>query len=129
MGRTVPSFRIAEAQEVDEWKTFRRALPKRERPIFDEMLSTARLYTSASSAALRTSRFEGMAMAIVLHHQRILEGCVEALDRRELSERSLLSMALPFNMKKNDGHGESIEQIPGGDTRKDSEGGEHQPWR
>jgi hypothetical protein len=79
MGRTVPSFRIAEAQEVAEWRAFRRALPRRERPLFDEMLSTARLYTSASSAALRTSRFEGMAMAIILHHRRLIATCIEAL--------------------------------------------------
>ncbi|MDV3244421.1 MAG: hypothetical protein LYZ66_04505 [Nitrososphaerales archaeon] len=83
MGRTVPSFRIAEAQESSEWKGFRRALPKRERPVFDEMLSTARLYTSASSAAVRTSRFEGMAMAIIFHHYRLLERCIEALSEIE----------------------------------------------
>jgi len=72
MGRTIPSFRIAEAQEAAEWKSFRRALPRRDRVAFDEMLSSARLYTSASSAAVRASRFEGMAMAIIFHHYRIL---------------------------------------------------------
>lgn len=72
MGRTIPSFRIAEAQEAREWKPFRRALPKRDEAAFDEMLSTARLSTSASSAAARASRFEGMAMAIIFHHQRLL---------------------------------------------------------
>lgn len=56
MGRTIPSFRIAEAQEAAEWKSFRRALPRRDRAAFDEMLSSARLYTSASSAAVRTDR-------------------------------------------------------------------------
>ncbi|MDV3277510.1 MAG: hypothetical protein LYZ69_03465 [Nitrososphaerales archaeon] len=86
MGRTVPSFRIAEAQEVGEWRAFRKALPRRERPVFDEMLSTARLYTSASSAAVRTSRFEGMAMAIVFHHYRLLAhmaGVIAEIRRRE----------------------------------------------
>lgn len=72
MGRTIPSFRIAEAQEASEWKPFRKALPKRDRRVFDEMLNSARLYTSASSAAVRTSRFEGMAMALVFHHYRTL---------------------------------------------------------
>ena len=81
MGRTVPSFRIAEAQEFGEWKTFRKALPKRERKVFDEMLSTSRLYTSASSAAVRASRFEGMAMAILFHHYRLLAECVEELPK------------------------------------------------
>ena len=72
MGRTIPSFRIAEAQEASEWKPFRKALPKRDRTAFDEMLNSARLYTSASSAAVRASRFEGMAMALVFHHYRML---------------------------------------------------------
>ena len=72
MGRTIPSFRIAEAQEAAEWKAFRKALPRRDRAAFDEMLVSARLYTSASSAAVRTSKFEGMAMAVVFHHYRTL---------------------------------------------------------
>ena len=72
MGRTIPSFRIAEAQETSEWKSFRGALPKEDRHAFDEMLSSARLYTSASSAAIRSSKFEGMAIAIVFHHYRAL---------------------------------------------------------
>ena len=72
MGRTIPSFRIAEAQEAAEWRTFRKALPKGDRAAFDEMLNSAKLYTSASSAAVRSSKFEGMAMAIVFHHQRLL---------------------------------------------------------
>ena len=65
MGRTLPSFRIAEAQELAEWKSYRRALPKKDRAAFDSMLSSARLYTSASSAAVRTSKFEGVVMAVV----------------------------------------------------------------
>jgi hypothetical protein len=72
MGRTIPSFRIAEAQEAAEWRAFRKALSKRDRTAFDDVLSSARLYTSASSAAIRTSRFEGTAMALVFHHYRML---------------------------------------------------------
>ena len=81
MGRTIPSFRIAEAQEVAEWRAFRRALPRNDRLAFDEMLSSARLYTSASSAALRTSRFEGLAMALVFHHHRMLAHAVETISQ------------------------------------------------
>ena len=72
MGRTIPSFRIAEAQEAAEWKSFRKALPRGDRAAFDEMLASARLYTSASSAAVRPSKFEGMAMAMIFHHYRML---------------------------------------------------------
>lgn len=72
MGRTIPSFRIAEAQELAEWKSYRRALPKKDRATFDTMLSSARLYTSASSAAVRTSKFEGIIMAVMFHHYKTL---------------------------------------------------------
>ncbi len=81
MGRTIPSFRIAEAQEASEWKMFRRALPKDDRVAFDEMLASARLYTSASSAAVRASKFEGMTMAIVFHHYRTLMRSVGAMPK------------------------------------------------
>lgn len=79
MGRTVPSFRMAEAHEIEEWKPFRRALPKRERETFDKMLRTAKLYASASSAAVRVSKFDGMAMALLFHHQRVLAEIEESL--------------------------------------------------
>lgn len=79
MGRTVPAFRLAEMEEVAQWKEYRRALPKKDREAFDEMLATARLYVSASSAAVRTSRFEGMAMALIFHHQRLLMRCAGSL--------------------------------------------------
>jgi hypothetical protein len=72
MGRTIPSFRIAEAQEAAQWRSFRKALPRSDRAAFDDMLSSARLYTSASSAAVRSSRFEGMAMAILFNHYKVL---------------------------------------------------------
>lgn len=79
MGRTIPSFRIAEAQKAAEWRAFRKALPKRDRTAFDDMLSSAKLYASASSAAVRTSRFEGMAMALVFHHYRMLALSLETI--------------------------------------------------
>jgi hypothetical protein len=81
MGRTIPSFRIAEAQEAAEWRSFRKALPRRERAAFDDMLSSARLYTSASSAAVRTSRFEGMAMAIIFNHYKTLTRSVGVVSK------------------------------------------------
>jgi len=39
------------------------------------------LYTSASSAAVRTSRFEGMVMAIIFNHYKTLARSVEAVPR------------------------------------------------
>jgi hypothetical protein len=86
MGRTIPSFRIAEAQEASEWRSFRRSLSKKDRVVFDHLLSTARLYTSASSAAVRSSRFEGMAMAMVFHHHRMLARAMGSLSELQRTE-------------------------------------------
>ncbi len=86
MGRTIPSFRIAEAQESAEWRSFRKALPRSDRAAFDDMLSSARLYTSASSAAVRTSRFEGMIMAIVFHHYKTLAQSMGAVSEMKKEE-------------------------------------------
>jgi hypothetical protein len=81
MGRTVPSFRIAEMQEAGEWRAFRAALPKRERRAFDAMLDTARLYISASSFSVRTSRLEGVGMALLFHHYKLLDQLSERVER------------------------------------------------
>jgi hypothetical protein len=83
MGRTIPSFRIAEEQEAAEWRSFRKALPKGDRAAFDALLSSVRLYTSASSAALRPSKFEGMAMAMIFHHYKTLARCAGAVSQIE----------------------------------------------
>lgn len=79
MGRTVPSFRIAELKEYAHWRKFRNALCKKDRIIFDEMLSSARLYASASSYALRTSVFEGLAIAIIFNNYMKLCQCMKGI--------------------------------------------------
>ena len=47
MGRTIPSFRLATADEKIEWKEFRNCLGKSDRKLFDRMFSIERLYNSA----------------------------------------------------------------------------------
>lgn len=88
MGRTIPSFRIAETQEVAEWKAFRKSLPQDDKAYFDEMLEEAKLYLCASSAALRTSRFEAMAMAIILHNKKMLAQAVWAISHLQQEMRT-----------------------------------------
>jgi hypothetical protein len=41
MGRTIPSFRMASAEERKEWKEFRKALDKSDRKAFDSMFDIA----------------------------------------------------------------------------------------
>ncbi len=64
---------MAQVAELQSWKRFRAALPRSERKAFDRMLDEARLYTSASSMAVRTSVFEGVFMAVLFHHYKELD--------------------------------------------------------
>lgn len=51
MGRTIPSFRIAGEIEEPKWRPFRLLLNEKDRKMFDEMFSYARLYNSACMMA------------------------------------------------------------------------------
>lgn len=71
---------MAQVAEFQSWRRFRRALLRGERRAFDEMLEEARFHTSASSMAVRTSVFEGVFMAILLHHYEELDGLLAGTD-------------------------------------------------
>jgi len=43
------------------------------------MMNTAKLYVSASSSAVRTSRFEGLLMPIIYHHFKELQSVSEEM--------------------------------------------------
>jgi hypothetical protein len=74
MGRTIPSYRMAIDIEIAKWKTFRDALRKPERDIFENMLLRSKLYASAGGMAVRPVVLEAMIMSILLdHHKRLLE--------------------------------------------------------
>ncbi|HET7148589.1 MAG TPA: hypothetical protein VFI73_08845 [Candidatus Nitrosopolaris sp.] len=72
MGRTIPSFRLASADEEREWKVFRNALDKSDRKIFDEMFSISHLYNSACSYSANPIRIRPIFMSIILHHYKQL---------------------------------------------------------
>ena len=72
MGRTIPSFRISSIIEERKWKPFRNSLDKRDRKIFDEMFSLARLYNSSSYYCVRPIRIQAILMSIIFHHYKQL---------------------------------------------------------
>ena len=84
MGRTVPSFRLALAEEESEWKEYRKHLDASERCDFDEMFAIPRLYVSACSAAVNLVRIYPIFMSILLHHYRELKSIAEELGVKEL---------------------------------------------
>ena len=83
LGRTVPSFRLALAEEESEWKDYRRHLDKAERKDFDEMFAIPRLYLSACSGAVKVVRIFPILMSIALHHYKELVQMAEQLELRE----------------------------------------------
>jgi len=72
MGRTIPSFRIASEMERWKWRPFRNALGKKDRKIFDEMLSISRLYNVAGTMACRPVLVHVMLISIIFEHYKQL---------------------------------------------------------
>lgn len=72
MGRTVPSFRLAQMHEEQKWKEFRRALSKSDRKAFDSMFAASRLYVSACSYAVKPVPVQPILMSIIFHHYKQL---------------------------------------------------------
>jgi len=72
MGRTIPSFRIASEMERWKWRPFRNALGKKDRKIFDEMLSISRLYNVAGTMACRPILSHVILISIIFQHYKLL---------------------------------------------------------
>ena len=81
MGRTIPSFRIASVMEKEEWRSFRKALDKEDRKVFDDMFDISILYNSASVYSAKYIRIHPLFMSIIFHHYKQLLEMSEELDQ------------------------------------------------
>jgi hypothetical protein len=70
--RTIPSFRLALAEEKSEWRDYRKHLDASERKDFDDMFDIPRLYISACSGAVSLVRIHPIFISILFHHYREL---------------------------------------------------------
>jgi hypothetical protein len=86
MGRTIPSFRIASLIEKEEWKSFRRALDKKDRKIFDDMFDISILYNSASAYSAKYVRIHPIFMSIIFHHYKQLMEITEQIKRTKVDK-------------------------------------------
>lgn len=68
MGRTIPSFRLALADEKSQWSEYRNYLGKREKQAFDEMFASVSLYISACSNAAKPERLYVIMASILMQH-------------------------------------------------------------
>lgn len=81
MGKTVPSYRQAVEAEIEKWKRFRKALRKRDREAFQEMMNACRKYASAGGMATRPVVFQAMVISILLAQQRSIQEIREEIDK------------------------------------------------
>lgn len=78
MGRTVLPFTQELYREEASWGSFRRALRKEDRELFDALFTAARYHTAACVCAGRAVPFEAILMSILIEERRAY---------RELSRR------------------------------------------
>jgi len=72
LGRTIPSFRLAQDEEKSEWENYRKHLDRSERKDFDDMFAIPRLYISACSGAVSLVRIHPIFISIIFHHYKEL---------------------------------------------------------
>jgi hypothetical protein len=90
MGRTIPSFRIASVMEKEEWKSFRKALDKKDRKIFDDMFDISILYNSASAYSAKYIRIHPIFMSIIFHHYKKLTEISERIKQIKNGDSQVL---------------------------------------
>jgi hypothetical protein len=82
VGRTVPSIRFAIEHEINKtWHTYRRALRKEDRQIFDNLLSDARLHSDASSITIISDLNILILMSIILEQEKRIRSLMKALNQ------------------------------------------------
>ncbi len=70
MGRTASTYRILTESEIGKWNEFRKALRKKDRETFDELMKKVRNHASATSYMAPLDIFDCMSMAILLEHEK-----------------------------------------------------------
>lgn len=92
MGRTVLPFTQELYREEESWKSFRRALRREDRELFDELFAAARYHTAACTCSGRAVPFEAILMSILVEERRAVRELSRRLDElaRRLDEQERL---------------------------------------
>ena len=85
MGRTIPTATTLLNRERSEWRSFRKQLDKKDRPLFDEMLGLSTVFNYACMCSIpeHPIAIQPIFMSIVFYHYKQLTRLIEALDDRE----------------------------------------------
>jgi hypothetical protein len=83
LGRTIPSFRLALAEERSECGDYGKHLDRRERKDFDDMFVILRLYMSACFGSVSLIRIHPIFVSIIFffffHHYKELMGIAQQI--------------------------------------------------
>jgi hypothetical protein len=89
MGRTVLPFTQELYREEESWRSFRRALRREDRDLFDALFAAARYHTAACTCAGRVVPFDAILMSILIEERRSVRDLSRRLEELErwLEER------------------------------------------
>ena len=84
--------------EKEEWKSFRKALDRKDRKIFDDMFDISILYNSASAYSAKYIRIHPIFMSIIFHHYKKLTEISKRIKQieNENSQQTLWESLVPF---------------------------------
>lgn len=84
--------------EKEEWKSFRKALDRKDGKIFDDMFDISILYNSASAYSAKYIRIHPIFMSIIFHHYKKLTEISERLKqiKNEDSQQTLWKSLVSF---------------------------------
>lgn len=88
MGRTVPSYRMVLEAEIKKWGGFLKALRRKDREAFEDLMNECRRYASAAGAATRPIVAEAMFMSVLLSHHKSLREVHDALEKIKSAQHS-----------------------------------------
>jgi hypothetical protein len=69
--------------EIAGWKSYRKALRKKDQEVFDELLRHARTHSSASGYHVSTNIFEPMVMSMLLELKKELRRAKKEMERQK----------------------------------------------
>jgi len=73
MGRTVPTYRMVMEDVIRDWDSFKQALRREDRRLFEQLMQKGRRHASAASYAIRPHPTESLMMSILLEMEKDLD--------------------------------------------------------
>lgn len=73
MGRTVPTYRMVMEDVIRDWDSFKQALRREDRRLFEQLMQKGRRHASAASYAIRSHPTESLLMSILLEMEKDLD--------------------------------------------------------